>query len=150
MKHFYTAFLTLLIANAAFAGTTTEKNSNKATATATTETTVEENATQASKTTTLTICACQLLSLTSHEGTTDNVVLLAEKNVNGGNSKTDRQHLKMLLKKENGYMKTMFFESVKVVNEQIVEGDCQSSIEVLKTTYGNIVVYDVLDGNVKH
>jgi hypothetical protein len=94
------------------------------------------------------ICSCQILNLASNNYHHNNVVLLAEKG-NTGNFSSGSGAARELIEKEKKHLKLMFYDKLKVIYRTSEPTDCKSLFNRLKEENSSLVLYDILDADVR-
>jgi len=95
------------------------------------------------------ICSCQILEMQSSNYEHRNVAVFAETTNHGGKS-ADYKVTKSAIEKEKKHLKRMFYDKVKVVNQISQTGDCKTLYVQLKGADNTLVMYDILDADVKY
>ena len=94
------------------------------------------------------ICSCQILSMESSNYQHHNVAVFAEK-TNHGNYSAEYKVAKNAIEKEKKNLKRLFYDKVKVVNNISQTTDCKSLYIKLKGVDQSLMMYDILDADVK-
>jgi len=94
------------------------------------------------------ICSCQILNLESANYQHRHVVVLAEK-TNHGNYSSGYRVAKGVIEKEKKHLRLFFYDKIKVVNKFAQSTDCKSLFIKLKELDQSLVMYDILDADVK-
>ena len=94
------------------------------------------------------ICSCQILNMESANYQHRNVAVFAEK-TNHGNYSADYRIAKDVIEKEKKHLKHLFYDKVKVVNHIAQTTDCKSLYIKLKGADRSLVMYDILDADIK-
>ena len=94
------------------------------------------------------ICSCQILSMSSNNYRHDNVVVLAEK-VNTGNFSAGSVMAAERIEKEKKHLKLMFYDRLKVIYRSSEATDCKSMFSKLKEQNSSLVLYDILDADIR-
>lgn len=93
------------------------------------------------------ICACQILHMQSNNYNHPNVVLLAEKTINGDLS-SDAAKAKVALETEKKHLKNYFYSKIKV-QQMLIDGtDCKSMFRKLKSDNNDLLLYEILDADI--
>ena len=94
------------------------------------------------------ICSCQILNMESANYQHRNVAVFAEK-TNHGNYSADYRIAKDVIEKEKKHLKRLFYDKLKVVNHIAQSSDCKSLYIKLKEADRSLVMYDILDADIK-
>jgi hypothetical protein len=94
------------------------------------------------------ICSCQILNLESANYQHRNVAVFAEK-TNHGNYSSDYKIAKDAIEKEKRHLRQMFYDKLKVVNKIAQTTDCRSLYIKLKGADSSLVMYDILDADIR-
>ncbi|MBS1599799.1 MAG: hypothetical protein JST75_16355 [Bacteroidetes bacterium] len=94
------------------------------------------------------ICSCQILSMESSNYQHRNVAVFAEK-TNHGDYSADAKIAKNAIEKEKKNLKHLFYDKVKVVNHISRTTDCKSLYIQLKGADRSLVMYDILDADIR-
>jgi hypothetical protein len=94
------------------------------------------------------ICSCQILQLSSNNADHRTVAVFAEK-TNYGNYSADFGDAKNAIEKEKKHLRQFFFDKVKKVDELSEATDCHSLYIKLKIANGSLVMYDVLNADIR-
>ena len=94
------------------------------------------------------ICSCQILEMKSNNFEHKNVAVFAEK-TNLGKFSKDYGIAKDVIEKEKKHIRLMFYDKVKVVNKVTGATDCKSLYIKLKDADKSLVMYDILDADVR-
>jgi len=93
-------------------------------------------------------CSCQIMNLESANYAHNNVAVFAEK-TNDGNLSANAKVTKAAIEKEKKQLKQLFYDKMKVVNHIEESTDCHSLYVKLKGADRSLVMYDVLDADIK-
>ena len=88
------------------------------------------------------ICSCQILELQS------NIALFAEKS-NGRNLVSDMRRVTRVLEKEKIHMQSLFYDKLTVVNAFTESTDCHTLYVRLKKKNKYLILYDILDADIR-
>ena len=94
------------------------------------------------------ICSCQILDLKSNNYDHRHFAVFAEK-TNHGDISSDHSIAKSVIEKEKKHLKEMFYDQMKVVSRVSESGDCKSLYSKLKADDQSLVMYDILDADVR-
>jgi hypothetical protein len=94
------------------------------------------------------ICSCQILDLKSSNYDHRHLAIFAEK-TNNGDLSAGHSIAKNVIEKEKKHLKEMFYDQLKVVNRVSESGDCQSLYSKLKLNDQSLVIYDILDADIR-
>lgn len=94
------------------------------------------------------ICSCQILDLKSNNYDHRHLAVFAEK-TNNGDVSSDHSIARSAIEKEKKHLKEMFYDQLKVVNRVTESGDCQSLYSKLKAEDQTLVMYDILDADIR-
>jgi hypothetical protein len=94
------------------------------------------------------ICSCQILDLQSNNYRHRNIAVFAEKNDNGDFS-ADVNMAKKAIEKEKKHLKLFFYDKMEVVGHWAEPTDCQTLFLKLKAIHQDLVMYDILDANLR-
>jgi hypothetical protein len=95
------------------------------------------------------ICSCQILNMESANYEHRNVAVFAEK-TNHGDYSADYKAAKAAIEKEKKHLKNFFYDKVKVVNHIVQTTDCKSLYIKLKGADRSLMMYDIIDADIKH
>jgi len=94
------------------------------------------------------ICSCQILEMKSNNFEHKNVAVFAEK-TNLGKFSSDFDIAKDVIEKEKKHIRLLFYDKVKVVNRVTEATDCKSLYIKMKDADQSLVMYDILDADVR-
>ncbi|HMH35228.1 MAG TPA: hypothetical protein VK543_19465 [Puia sp.] len=94
------------------------------------------------------ICSCQILEMKSNNFEHKNVAVFAEK-TNFGKFSADYGVATDVIEKEKKHIRLFFYDKVKVVNKVAEATDCKSLYIKLKDADQSLVMYDILDADVR-
>jgi hypothetical protein len=95
------------------------------------------------------ICSCQVLALqSSNFRRQKNIALFAEK-TNGRNISYDMSRINRVMEKEKRHMQSYFYDKLTVLNSFTEHTDCKSLYTKLKTKNKYLVLYDILDADIR-
>jgi|SRR5579871_1301146 len=94
------------------------------------------------------ICSCQVLELQSTNHRHRNFAVLAEK-TNGRSVFTDIVKVNKILEKEKKHIQFLFYDKLTVVNAVTEATDCRSLYSKLKFKNRSLMLYDILDADVR-
>ncbi len=95
-----------------------------------------------------TICACQILRLTSFNHRSRNYALLAQRS-NRKSYSFDIQKAKLRLEREKKRLGDFFYDKPEVLDGYIEPIDCNSLFFKLKKKHRSLILYDILDADIK-
>jgi hypothetical protein len=94
------------------------------------------------------ICSCQILEMKSNNFEHKNVAVFAEK-TNFGKFSADYGIAKEVIEKEKKHIRLLFYDKVKVVNKVTEATDCKSLYIKMKDADQSLVIYGILDADVR-
>src|SRR4029077_14194381 len=94
------------------------------------------------------ICSCQILNLQSSNYQHNKVAVFAEK-TNDGNFSSDSRAAKETIEKEKKHLKQLFYDKLQVVDHIAENTDCKSLYLKLKDNDRSLVMYDILDADIR-
>ena len=94
------------------------------------------------------ICSCQILEMKSSNYEHKNMAVFAEK-TNYGNFSSDFSIAKDVIEKEKKHIRKFFYDKVKVLDQVSEATDCKSLYVKMKGADESLVMYDILDADVK-
>jgi hypothetical protein len=94
------------------------------------------------------ICSCQILNLQSANYVHRNVAVFAEK-TNSGNSSANYKIAKQVIEKEKKHLRELFYDRMEVLHTVAETTDCKSLYNKLKGSDQSLVIYDILDADIK-
>ena len=94
------------------------------------------------------ICSCQILELQSNNRLHKNIALFAEKS-NGRNLVSDMRRVTRVLEKEKIHMQSLFYDKLTVVNAFTESTDCHTLYVRLKKKNKYLILYDILDADIR-
>jgi len=94
------------------------------------------------------ICSCQILNLQSANYIHRNVAVFAEK-TNNGNSSLNYRIAKQVIEKEKKHLRELFYDKMEVLNTVAETIDCKSLYNKLKGADQSLIIYDILDADIK-
>jgi hypothetical protein len=94
------------------------------------------------------ICSCQILNLQSNNYRQSDIGVFAERS-SVGNFPTDVTIAKNTIEKEKKHMKLLFYDRLKVVDRISEATDCKSLYIKLKLKNNTLIIYDILDADIK-
>ncbi|MBS1948540.1 MAG: hypothetical protein JST47_12305 [Bacteroidetes bacterium] len=94
------------------------------------------------------ICSCEILALQTNIWRQRNFVLLAEK-TNKKSFSSDLSYANRAIEKEKRHMRCFFYDKVEVISRLSDAIDCRSMYKRLKSENKSILLYDILDADVK-
>ncbi|MBS1918197.1 MAG: hypothetical protein JST87_18150 [Bacteroidetes bacterium] len=94
------------------------------------------------------ICSCQVLELQSTNHHHRNFAVLAEK-TNGRSVFSDIVKVNRILEKEKKHIQFLFYDKLSVVNSVTEATDCRSLYSKLKFKNRSLMLYDILDADVR-
>jgi len=112
------------------------------------EASIAENAKSAAKSSTLKVCSCEILRMKSTNDEFQNVAVMSEK-INNGDISSDLKIAASIIAQEKKQMKDRFYDVVKTSKKVSAATDCKSLITVLKASYDDLKVYDIIDADVR-
>jgi hypothetical protein len=98
--------------------------------------------------TTVKICSCQILNLESNNYKQSDIAVFAERS-SKGNFPTDVLIAKNTIEKEKKHMKLLFYDRLKVVDRISEATDCKSLYVKLKLKNNTLIIYDILNADIK-
>ena len=102
----------------------------------------------AAKVSTAKVCSCEILRMKSTNDEYQNVAVMSEK-VNNGDISNDLKIAASVIAQEKKQIKERFFDVVKTSKKVTAATDCKSLITVLKVSYDDLKVYDIIDADVR-
>ena len=98
---------------------------------------------------TIKICSCQVLALQSSTYRRQkNIALFAEK-TNGRNFSYDINRINRVMEKEKKHMQSFFYDKLFVLNSFTEHTDCKSLYTKLKSKNKYLILYDILDADIR-
>ncbi|HTS44168.1 MAG TPA: hypothetical protein VMH01_07205 [Puia sp.] len=94
------------------------------------------------------ICSCQILNLQSSNYKHNNVAVFAEKTSQGNYSAASRIAT-VVIEKEKRHLRHAFYDRLQVINRFSENTDCRSLFSKLKGADHSLVMYDILDADVR-
>ena len=94
------------------------------------------------------ICSCQILNLQSSNYKHNNVAVFAEK-TSQGNYSAASKIAREVIEKEKKHLRHAFYDRLQVVNRFSENTDCQSLYSKLKGADHSLVMYDILDADIR-
>jgi len=96
----------------------------------------------------LKICACQVLQLQSLNHKPKNYALYAER-TNRKSYTYDVHKAKWILEKEKKHLADFFYDKLDVLDDIVEITDCKSLFIKMKKKHRTLILYDILDADVK-
>ena len=96
----------------------------------------------------LKICACQVLQLQSLNHKPRNFALYAER-TNRKSYSYDLHKAKWILEKEKKHLADFFYDKLEVVDDIVEVSDCKSLFVRMKKKHKSLILYDILDADLK-
>src|SRR5271154_7170799 len=94
------------------------------------------------------ICACQVLQLESLNHRPRNYALLAER-TNRKSFFYDSHKAKWRIEKEKKHLTDFFYDKLEVIDDFVEISDCRSVFIKMKKKQKSLILYDILDADVK-
>lgn len=94
------------------------------------------------------ICSCQILELQSTNHHHRNFAVLAEK-TNGKSFFSDLNKMNRTLEREKKHIRYFFYDKLTVVNAVTEATDCRSLYSKLKFKNRSLMLYDILDADIR-
>lgn len=95
------------------------------------------------------ICSCQVLALQSSTYRRQkNIALFAEK-TNGRSLSYDVNRINRVIEKEKKHMQSFFYDKLFVLNTFTEHTDCKSLYTKLKSKNKYLILYDILDADIR-
>ncbi len=94
------------------------------------------------------ICACQVLQLESLNHKPRNYALLAER-TNKKSFFYDSHKAKWRIEKEKRHLTDFFYDKLEVIDDFVETTDCRSLFIKMKKKQKSLILYDILDADVK-
>jgi hypothetical protein len=94
------------------------------------------------------ICSCQILELQSTNHHHRNIGVFAEK-TNGKSMNADLTRLSRVLEKEKKHMQSLFYDRLSVLNSVTETTNCRSLFSRLKYSNRSLMLYDILDADIR-
>jgi hypothetical protein len=95
------------------------------------------------------ICSCQVFALqTSAYRRQRNIALFAEKS-NGRSLANDMNRINRVIEKEKKHMQDFFYDKLTVLNSFTEHTDCKSLYAKLKSRNKLLILYDILDADIR-
>ena len=95
------------------------------------------------------ICSCQVLALQSSlYRRQKNIALFAEK-TNGRSFSYDVNRINRVIEKEKRHMQSFFYDKLFVLNSFTEHTDCKSLYTKLKSKNKYLILYDILDADIR-
>jgi hypothetical protein len=94
------------------------------------------------------ICSCQVLDLQSTNHRHRNIALFAEKS-NGRSLSYDMNRINRVMEKEKKHMQSFFYDKLVVLNSFTEHTDCRSLYIKLKSKNRYLILYDILDADIR-
>ncbi len=94
------------------------------------------------------ICACQILAFQSANHKPRNYVLLAER-TNMRSYAYDAHKAKWIIEKEKKHLSDFFYDKLDVINDFVEVSDCRSLFFKMKKKQRSLILYDILDADVR-
>lgn len=94
------------------------------------------------------ICACQVLQLGSLNHKTKNYALFAER-TNRKSFLYDSNKAKWVLEKEKRHLTDFFYDKMEVLDNFVENTDCRSLYLRMKKKHSKLILYDILDADLK-
>jgi hypothetical protein len=94
------------------------------------------------------ICSCQILNLQSKNYHQNDMGVFAERSSQGQLS-SDLSITKKFIDREKKHLRLLFYDKLKVVNSFSEPTDCKSLYLKLKLINSSLVIYDILDADVR-
>jgi hypothetical protein len=95
------------------------------------------------------ICSCQVLAFqTSTYHRQKNFALFAEKS-NGRSLTYDMSRINRVMEKEKKHMQSFFYDKLTVLNSFTEHTDCKSLYTKLKSKNKFLILYDILDADIR-
>jgi len=95
------------------------------------------------------ICSCQVLAFqTSTYHRQKNFALFAEKS-NGRSLAYDMSRINRVMEREKKHMQSFFYDKLTVLNSFTENTDCKSLYSKLKSKNKSLILYDILDADIR-
>jgi hypothetical protein len=94
------------------------------------------------------ICSCQILDVKSNNYDHRHLAVFAEK-TNNGDLSFNHSIPRSVIEKEKKHLKEMFYDQLKVINSISESGDCQSLYTKLKADDQKLVMFSIIDADVR-
>jgi hypothetical protein len=94
------------------------------------------------------ICACQVLQLGSLNNKAKNYVLFAER-TNRKSFLYDSNKARWVLEKEKRHLTDFFYDKMEVLDDFVENTDCRSLYSRMKKKHSKLILYDILDADLK-
>jgi hypothetical protein len=96
----------------------------------------------------LKICACQVLKLQSANYKPRNFALYSER-TNRKSYTYDLHKAKWILEREKKHLAALFYDKLDVLDELVEVTDCRSMFIKMKKQHKTLILYDIVDADVK-
>jgi hypothetical protein len=96
----------------------------------------------------LKICACQVLKLQSANYRARNFALYSER-TNRKSYTYDLHKAKSILEKEKKHIADLFYDKVDVLDDIVEVTDCRSMFLKMKKKHKTLILYDIVDADIK-
>jgi hypothetical protein len=97
----------------------------------------------------LKICSCQIMDLQSSNHRQRNIALLAERS-KSRNLNYDLSRISKVMGKEKKHLQYFFYDKLVVTNSFTERTDCRSLYLKLKRKNKFLILYDILDADIRH
>lgn len=94
------------------------------------------------------ICVCQVLQLESTNHRVRNYALYAER-TNRKSFTYDVHKAKWILEKEKKHLADFFYDKLNVLDDLMEVSDCKSMFIKMKKKHRTLILYDILDADIK-
>lgn len=94
------------------------------------------------------LCSCQILELQINNRRQRDIALFAEK-TNGHNLGSDLRKVNRVIEKEKIHMQNMFYDKLTVLRAFTESTDCRTLYLQLKRKNARLVLYDILDADIR-
>jgi hypothetical protein len=94
------------------------------------------------------VCSCQILSLQSNNYQQTDIGVFAERSKKGS-FPTEIRIAEKTIEKEKKHMKLLFYDKMRVVDQISEATDCKSLYLKLKLKNNLLIIYDILDADIK-
>ncbi|HSZ85980.1 MAG TPA: hypothetical protein VK787_08105 [Puia sp.] len=96
----------------------------------------------------LKICACQVLKLQSANYRARNYALYSER-TNKKSYSYDLNKAKWILEREKKHIADLFYDKVDVLDDIVEATDCRSMFLKMKRQHKTLILYDIVDADIK-
>ena len=96
----------------------------------------------------LKICACQVLKLQSANYKARNFALYSER-TNKKSYSYDVNKAKWILEREKRHIANLFYDKVDVLDDIVEATDCRSMFLKMKKQHKTLILYDIVDADIK-